>query len=231
MRRQDIWSAGGASSCGCSSSITRIMARNASGALQNSCPRSSIRSTRICISSRTVIKISATCAIWRSLPIFGGRRRFVAWNSCWPMPRRTINADFRGFAERAAFAVVNHLPHVEFTSRLTKAPLILETHDIYSKLLVTPRRAGVRATRTGRPGPEDRRGEGGVEKGGGLRKPVAGRPRDRKEGGGRCSARKALCSAAEPHAAQLARSRYRQRACRQFPDDERIRSDAVGKLA
>jgi glycosyltransferase involved in cell wall biosynthesis/MoaA/NifB/PqqE/SkfB family radical SAM enzyme len=40
-------------------------------------------------------------------------------------------------AERAAFAVVNHLPHVEFTSRLTKAPLILETHDIYSKLLDT----------------------------------------------------------------------------------------------
>ena len=40
-------------------------------------------------------------------------------------------------AERAAFAVVNHLPHVEFTSRLTTAPLILETHDIYSKLLDT----------------------------------------------------------------------------------------------
>jgi GT2 family glycosyltransferase len=41
------------------------------------------------------------------------------------------------FAEKAAFAVVNHLPHVEFTNRLTKAPLILETHDIYSKLLST----------------------------------------------------------------------------------------------
>jgi len=40
-------------------------------------------------------------------------------------------------AERAVFAVVNHLPHVEFTRRITKAPLILETHDIYSKLLDT----------------------------------------------------------------------------------------------
>jgi glucosyl-dolichyl phosphate glucuronosyltransferase len=39
--------------------------------------------------------------------------------------------------EKATFAVVNHLPHVEFTRRLTKAPLILETHDIYSRMLDT----------------------------------------------------------------------------------------------
>jgi glucosyl-dolichyl phosphate glucuronosyltransferase len=43
----------------------------------------------------------------------------------------------RWIAKKAVFAVVNHLPHVEFTSHLTKAPLILETHDIYSKLLAT----------------------------------------------------------------------------------------------
>jgi GT2 family glycosyltransferase len=38
-------------------------------------------------------------------------------------------------ADRCQFAIVNHLPHVGYTQRLTRAPIILETHDIYSTLL------------------------------------------------------------------------------------------------
>lgn len=36
---------------------------------------------------------------------------------------------------RACFAVVNHLPHVAFGEYLTQAPIILETHDLYTHLL------------------------------------------------------------------------------------------------
>jgi Glycosyl transferases group 1 len=38
-------------------------------------------------------------------------------------------------AKRAALAIVNHLPHVGFAEQLTQAPIVLETHDIYSRLL------------------------------------------------------------------------------------------------
>ncbi len=37
--------------------------------------------------------------------------------------------------KRAAFALVNHLPHVPPTRKITKAPIILETHDVFSELL------------------------------------------------------------------------------------------------
>lgn len=40
-------------------------------------------------------------------------------------------------ADRAALTVVNHLPHVAFAERLTKAPIVLETHDIFAQLLTT----------------------------------------------------------------------------------------------
>jgi hypothetical protein len=38
-------------------------------------------------------------------------------------------------AARAILSVVNHLPHVAFAERLAKAPIVLETHDIFAKLL------------------------------------------------------------------------------------------------
>jgi glucosyl-dolichyl phosphate glucuronosyltransferase len=38
-------------------------------------------------------------------------------------------------AKRATLAIVNHLPHVAFADHLTQAPIVLETHDIYSHLL------------------------------------------------------------------------------------------------
>lgn len=38
-------------------------------------------------------------------------------------------------ADRAVLTVVNHLPHVAFAERLASAPIVLETHDIYAKLL------------------------------------------------------------------------------------------------
>lgn len=40
------------------------------------------------------------------------------------------------YADRAVLTVVNHLPHVAFAERLARAPIVLETHDIYAKLLV-----------------------------------------------------------------------------------------------
>jgi hypothetical protein len=40
-------------------------------------------------------------------------------------------------ADRAVLSVVNHLPHVAFAERLAKAPIVLETHDIYAKLLTS----------------------------------------------------------------------------------------------
>jgi len=40
-------------------------------------------------------------------------------------------------ADRAALTVVNHLPHVAFAERLAKAPIVLETHDIFAQLLTT----------------------------------------------------------------------------------------------
>ena len=38
-------------------------------------------------------------------------------------------------ADRCVLTVVNHLPHVEFAERLANAPIVLETHDIFAKLL------------------------------------------------------------------------------------------------
>lgn len=38
-------------------------------------------------------------------------------------------------ARKARVAIVNHLPHVLFTERLTHAPVVFETHDIYTNLL------------------------------------------------------------------------------------------------
>ena len=38
-------------------------------------------------------------------------------------------------ADRAALSVVNHLPHVAFAERFARVPIVLETHDIYTKLL------------------------------------------------------------------------------------------------
>jgi glucosyl-dolichyl phosphate glucuronosyltransferase len=38
-------------------------------------------------------------------------------------------------ANCATLAIVNHLPHVTLAERLTRAPIVLETHDIYSRLL------------------------------------------------------------------------------------------------
>jgi hypothetical protein len=40
-------------------------------------------------------------------------------------------------ADRAALTVVNHLPHVAFAERLARAPIVLETHDIFARLLTT----------------------------------------------------------------------------------------------
>lgn len=40
-------------------------------------------------------------------------------------------------ARNARLSLVNHLPHVLFAARLTRAPLVFETHDIYTKLLAT----------------------------------------------------------------------------------------------
>lgn len=40
-------------------------------------------------------------------------------------------------ADRAVLTVVNHLPHVNFAERLAKAPIVLETHDIFARLLTT----------------------------------------------------------------------------------------------
>ena len=40
-------------------------------------------------------------------------------------------------ARRAQLAVVNHLPHALFAAQLTRAPMVLETHDIYTHLLAT----------------------------------------------------------------------------------------------
>ena len=37
----------------------------------------------------------------------------------------------------AALALVNHIPHVPFAERLTSAPVVFETHDIYSNLLTS----------------------------------------------------------------------------------------------
>jgi hypothetical protein len=40
-------------------------------------------------------------------------------------------------ADRAVLTVVNHLPHVNFAERLAQAPIVLETHDIFARLLTT----------------------------------------------------------------------------------------------
>ena len=40
-------------------------------------------------------------------------------------------------ADRAIFAIVNHLPHVAFAKELTSAPIVLETHDVHSNLLTS----------------------------------------------------------------------------------------------
>jgi hypothetical protein len=40
-------------------------------------------------------------------------------------------------ADRAVLSVVNHLPHVAFAERLAKASVVLETHDIYARLLTS----------------------------------------------------------------------------------------------
>lgn len=40
-------------------------------------------------------------------------------------------------AQKAVLAIVNHLPHVALTRDLTKAPIVLETHDLYSNLLTS----------------------------------------------------------------------------------------------
>lgn len=48
----------------------------------------------------------------------------------------TTNAPAAAFlGERADIAVVNHLPHLDATRQLTKAPVVLETHDVFSALL------------------------------------------------------------------------------------------------
>jgi glycosyltransferase involved in cell wall biosynthesis len=40
-------------------------------------------------------------------------------------------------ARHARLSLVNHLPHVLFAASLTRAPMVFETHDIYTKLLAT----------------------------------------------------------------------------------------------
>src|SRR5262245_25420224 len=52
--------------------------------------------------------------------------------------RPVANSDGLAWAAgKSGLAIVHHLPHVRYTQRITRAPIVLDTHDIFSKLLDT----------------------------------------------------------------------------------------------
>jgi hypothetical protein len=81
-------------------------------------------------SFRTLWHLHATEAFRESSPV--GRMGMLVADARIDRP-----AAAAWCGKRAVLTVVNHLPHVAFAERLSKAPIILETHDIYGKLLTT----------------------------------------------------------------------------------------------
>jgi glycosyltransferase involved in cell wall biosynthesis len=74
---------------------------------------------------------------------WGARREFVDATSLGRMamlfaePAVACRPALAWLARNASLTVVNHLPHALFAERLTRAPMVLETHDVYTKLLAT----------------------------------------------------------------------------------------------
>jgi hypothetical protein len=79
-------------------------------------------------SFRHLWKLHATAAFRESSPV--GRMGMLLADAKIDRP-----AAAAWCADRTVLTIVNHLPHVAFAERLASAPIVLETHDIFAKLL------------------------------------------------------------------------------------------------
>jgi Glycosyl transferases group 1 len=79
-------------------------------------------------SFRHLSKLYATAAFRESSPV--GRMGMLLAGARVDRP-----AVAAWCADRTVLTIVNHLPHVAFAERLASAPIVLETHDIFAKLL------------------------------------------------------------------------------------------------